>query len=127
MGGLRVTEDELRAWFVTGLEVIEEAEFEQARRMAARAKIPLERALVERGRIPLGFLLRQLAESWGVRFVDLKVSDVQLEALRSLPEEYAEDTPWSLLSSWARNSPWRCGTRATARSLRISNGGRDFR
>ena len=89
MAGLRVTEDELRALLVTGLEVIGEAEFEQARRMAARLKIPPERALVERGRIPLGFLLRQLAESWGVRFVDLKVSDVQLEALRRLPEEYA--------------------------------------
>ena len=109
MGGLRVTEDELRAWFVTGLEVIEEAEFEQARRMAARAKIPLERALVERGRIPLGFLLRQLAESWGVRFVDLKVSDVQLEALRSLPEEYARGhtlVPFELVGTQLTVAMW---------------------
>jgi type IV pilus assembly protein PilB len=89
MERLRVTEEELRMLLVTGLEIIEETEFERARKMAARLKIPLERALVERGRIPLGFLLRQLAESWGVRFVDLKISDVQLAALRKLPEEYA--------------------------------------
>ncbi len=89
MAGLRVGEEELRALLVTRLEMLDEGEFEKARRMAARHRIPLERALVDRGRIPLGFLLKELAESWGVSFIDLKVSDVKLEALRTLPEEYA--------------------------------------
>ena len=89
MAGLRISEEELKALLVTQLEVLEEGEFEKARRMAARLRIPLDRALVERGRIPFGFLLKHLAESWGVGFIDLKVSHVKLEALRTLPEEYA--------------------------------------
>lgn len=89
MTGLRVTEEELRWLLVSHLELIDEAEFERARRMAARLKLPLYRVLVERGRIPLGFLLRQLADSWGVAFLDLKVGDVKPEALELVPEEYA--------------------------------------
>jgi type IV pilus assembly protein PilB len=89
MSGLRVREDELHHLLVSQLELIGEEEFERARRMATRLKLPLERALVERGRIPMGFLLRQLADSWGVAFLDLKVGDVKPQALESLPEEYA--------------------------------------
>ena len=88
-GGLRVTEDELRAVFVRDLEVIDEAEFNRARTMAARLRIPLEHAVVERGRLPLGFVLEQLAQSWGVGFIDLKPPDVEPVALTTLTEEYA--------------------------------------
>ena len=89
MAQLRVTDEELRALLVTQLEVIEAAEFEKARKMAARLAIPLERALADRCRIPLDFILRHLAESWEVGYVDLKVSDVKLDALRCVPEEVA--------------------------------------
>jgi type IV pilus assembly protein PilB len=89
MTGLRVSEDELRWLLVSQLELLDEAQFERARKMAARLKLPLDRVLVESGRIPLGFLLRQLADSWGVAFLDLKVGDVKPEALEVLPEEYA--------------------------------------
>jgi type IV pilus assembly protein PilB len=89
MAQLRVTDEELRALLVTQLEVIEAAEFEKARKMAARLAIPIERALADRCRIPLDFILRHLAESWEVGYVDLKVSDVKLDALRCVPEEVA--------------------------------------
>lgn len=89
MAGLRVTGEELRTLLVVQLELLDEAEFEKARRMAARLRIPLEQALVARGRFPLGFLLQQLAQAWGVGFIDLKVSDVTPEALRTLAEQYA--------------------------------------
>jgi type IV pilus assembly protein PilB len=89
MSRLRVTEEELRYLLVSQLELIDETEFERARKMAARLKLPLDRALVERGRIPQGFLLRQLADSWGVSFLDLKVGDVKPSALELVSEEYA--------------------------------------
>jgi MshEN domain len=86
---LRVSEAELRELLVKRLEVIDTAEFDKGRAMAARLRIPLERALVERGRVPFLFLLEQLAATWGVGFIDLKVSDVQPEALGAIPEDYA--------------------------------------
>ena len=89
MLALQISEEELRALVVDELAVVDKAEFEAVRRMAARLRIPLERALVERGRVPIGFVLVRVAEAWGVGFVDLKVSDVKLEALRVLTEEYA--------------------------------------
>ncbi|MFQ5899416.1 MAG: GspE/PulE family protein [Candidatus Methylomirabilia bacterium] len=89
MARLRVTEEELRTLLVTQLEVIEEAEFDKARKMANWLRIPLERALVERGSIPSGFLLEQLAQAWGVGFIDLKIGDIRPEALRTLSEDYA--------------------------------------
>jgi type IV pilus assembly protein PilB len=89
MLGLRVTEEELRALLVTRLEVLGEVEFEKARKMAARLAIPIERALADQCRIPLEFILKQLADSWGVDFVDLKVGDVKLDALRAVPVEMA--------------------------------------
>ena len=89
MPALRITEDEFRTLLVDQLELLDAGEFEKARRTAARFRVPLERAIVERGRVPLGFILEQIAAAWGVGFVDLKVSDVQPEALRLVPEEYA--------------------------------------
>ena len=86
---LRVSEQELRDLLVTRLEVIDAAEFEKARTMAARLRLPLERALVERGRVPFNFLLEHLAQTWGVGFIDLKVGDVHPDALRAIPEDYA--------------------------------------
>ena len=89
MLALRVTEDELRALLVERLEIVDTAEFEKAQAMATRLRVPLERAVVERGRIPLGFLLEQLAELWGVGFLDLDISDVDPATLSRTPEEYA--------------------------------------
>jgi len=105
MLGLRVTEEELRALLVTQLEVLGEAEFEKARKMAARLAIPLERALADHCRIPLEFILKHLAESWGVGFVDLKVSDVKMDALRTVPAELARShtlVPFELTGSTLR-------------------------
>ncbi|MBI3629189.1 MAG: type II/IV secretion system protein [Candidatus Rokubacteria bacterium] len=89
MAGLRVSEDELRTLLVSRLEIVDEGEFEKARTMAHRLRIPIERAVVERSRVPLAFILGRLAEAWDVGFVDLKISDVKPEALRTLTEEYA--------------------------------------
>jgi type IV pilus assembly protein PilB len=89
MAGLRVSEDELRALFVKRLEVISDLEFDKARSMATRLRIPLERALVESGRIPFRFLLKQIAEAMGVAFIDLKPGDVHPDALRTVREEVA--------------------------------------
>ena len=88
-GGLRVTEEELRSVLVRDLEVIDEGEFNRARTMAARLRIPLEHAVVERGRMPMGFVLEQLAQSWNVGYIDIKPPDVEPAALTTLNEEYA--------------------------------------
>jgi hypothetical protein len=53
MAGSFVTDAELKTLLVDQLELVETAEFEKAQQMAARLKIPLERALAERGRIPI--------------------------------------------------------------------------
>jgi len=85
-----VSEEELKALLVGELGLVDEAEFERARLMATRLKMPLERAVAERGRFPFAFLLEQLAQAWGVGFIDLKVSDVHLEALKTIRDEYAK-------------------------------------
>ncbi len=125
MAGLRVTEEELRALLVTRLEMLDEAEFEKARKMATRNRIPLERALVERTRIPSGFLLKELAESWGVSFIDLKVSDVKLDALRTLPEEYARAhtlIPFERSDSLLRVAMWDPRDRRLIEEIRRKTG-----
>src|SRR5207244_2925478 len=86
---LRASEDELRDLLVTRMEIIDAPEFDRAHAMAQRLRLPLERAVVERGRIPFTFLLEQLAATWGVGFIDLKTSDVAQEALSLVAEEYA--------------------------------------
>jgi len=83
------TDDELKALIVTRLGLIDEGEFEKIRVVAARLRIPVDRALAERGVIPISFLLRELAMDWGVGFIDLQVADVHPDSLRALPEEYA--------------------------------------
>ena len=84
-------EPELRELLVTRLGVMEDPEFDRARDMASRHQIPLERAIVERSGMPLSFLLRQLAQSWGLAFIDLKVSDVEPGALQTINPTYARD------------------------------------
>jgi type IV pilus assembly protein PilB len=91
MAGSFVSDDELRILLVDQLELVDTAEFEKAQQMATRLKIPLERALAERGRFPLQFLLAQLAQAWDVGFIELKVGDVQLDALQVVREEYARN------------------------------------
>jgi type IV pilus assembly protein PilB len=86
---LRVTDDELRALLVKKLEVIDSAEFDRARAAAARLRVPLERALAERTRIPFTFLLEQLAEAWGVEFIDLTIADIDRAVLTTVSEEYS--------------------------------------
>ena len=87
--GLRVSDAELKTLLVTQLEVMDESEFERVRALAARFKIPFEQAVVERGGIPLRFLLEQLGKLWGVEFTELRAANVSPEAIRSVPEEYA--------------------------------------
>jgi type IV pilus assembly protein PilB len=89
MTGLQVTAEELKRLLVDQLEIIDEVAFEKTRAIANRLHLPLERTLAERGHIPLGFLLQQLAQAWGVGFIDLKINDVSTDALRLLPEKYA--------------------------------------
>jgi len=83
------TDEELKELIVKRLGLIDEVEFERIRVVATRLRIPVDRALAERGVIPMTFLLRELAQDWGVGFIDLQVGDVHPDALRALPEEYA--------------------------------------
>jgi type IV pilus assembly protein PilB len=87
--GLRIGEEELKTLLVTQLEVMDEAEFEKVRTVASRFKIPVEQAVVERGGIPMRFLLEQLGKLWGVEFTELRAANVHPDALRAVPEEYA--------------------------------------
>jgi hypothetical protein len=69
MTGVQVTTEELKSLLVDQLEVIDEATFEKASSMANRLRVPLEHTLAERGHIPLGFLLQQLAQAWDIGFI----------------------------------------------------------
>jgi len=113
-----VSEEELKALLVGELGLVDEAEFERARLMATRLKMPLERAVAERGRFPFAFLLEQLAQAWGVGFIDLKVSDVHLEASRPSATSTPRATSSFLSSRPAASSRWPWSTRARASSSR---------
>jgi type IV pilus assembly protein PilB len=89
MSGLRVSDDELRNLLVAQLEVMDDAEFDKVRTLAARFKIPFEQALVERGGIPLRFLLEQLGKTWGVEYNELRASHISRDVIQIVPEEYA--------------------------------------
>jgi type II secretory ATPase GspE/PulE/Tfp pilus assembly ATPase PilB-like protein len=89
MPSLHVPEEELQSLFVSQLGVITQAEFDKAKRLAARLKVSLIRTLVEQGRIPQTFLFDQLAQSWGVRAIDLKVGHVKPEVLKIVTEGFA--------------------------------------
>ena len=89
MSGLRVSDDELRNLLVAQLEVMDDAEFDKVRTLAARFKIPFEQALVERGGIPLRFLLEQLGKTWGVEYTELRASHISRDVIQIVPEEYA--------------------------------------
>ncbi len=91
MKGLRVSDEELRVLLVNELEVITKAEFESAQNLAKRFRTTVGRILVERGHVPQGFLLGQLAHIWGVGYIDLKVSDVNQQALQLIDEEFARN------------------------------------
>ncbi len=87
MAGLPVSEQDLKTILVDELEVITDDDFQQARTMARRLRVPIERALVERTRVPHRFLLEQVALAWNVGFIDLKTGDVDRDAMRLLPED----------------------------------------
>lgn len=89
MIGLHISPEELRKLLVDTLRVVSAADFDKAADMARRFRVPLERALVERTGMPTVFLLKQLAEAWDVRFIDLKVTDVEREALDLVPDSVA--------------------------------------
>lgn len=87
---LKISEQELKKLLVTELEMVSEADFDTARATARRLKSSVGHVLVERGRIPQGFLLEQIAQAWGVQFIELKASDISPEALRSVGFELAK-------------------------------------
>ena len=65
------TDEELKELIVKRLGLVDEAEFERIRVVATRLRLPVDRALVERGVIPMSFLLKELAQDWSVGFIDL--------------------------------------------------------
>ncbi len=89
MAELLINEEELRSLFVENLGVIDQTDFERAAKLAKRLRVPLMHTLVEQGRIPQVFLLDQLARSWNVSFVDLKIGQVKSDAINLLQETFA--------------------------------------
>jgi type IV pilus assembly protein PilB len=87
--GLALSDRELRDLLVTDLELVTPEEFEKAVGVAARRKLPLERAVSEQAKLPFRQLLHEIGRAWGVPFIDLKVGDVKPEALRLVREETA--------------------------------------
>jgi type IV pilus assembly protein PilB len=86
---LGIADADLRKLVVHDLELISAAEFETCTRLARRLRVPLEQVVAEQGRLPLGFVLEQVAASWGVRYTDLKIGDIEPAALRRIPEKTA--------------------------------------
>jgi type II secretory ATPase GspE/PulE/Tfp pilus assembly ATPase PilB-like protein len=89
MTGLTLSEQELRETLVERLGLVEETEFAKACTAAHRLQIPLDLAVVDRCHLPYRLLLEQLAEQWGLDYVELKFSDVEPQALKLLPAEFA--------------------------------------
>ncbi len=87
--GVKATEEEIRALLVDRLEILTADEFEGARALAHRLRLPIEQAVAERGRVPHKFLLEQLADAWGIGFTELKITDVNPAAIRRVREDYA--------------------------------------
>jgi type IV pilus assembly protein PilB len=88
-GGVQISPNERRVLLVELRGLMTQEEFELAHSMADRFQMPLEEALAERGRVPLRFILEQIAGLWDIKFTDLNVGNVQPDALRSIGEEYA--------------------------------------
>jgi type IV pilus assembly protein PilB len=79
----------MRSLLVEHLGVIDQADFDRAGKLANRLRVPLVHALIDQGRIPRTFLLDQLARSWNVGYVDLKVGQVKNDAITTLQESFA--------------------------------------
>jgi type IV pilus assembly protein PilB len=86
---LGISDTDLRRLFVSELELVTTAEFDTCVRLARRLRIPLEQAVAEQGRLPLSFVLEQVASSWGVRYTELKIGDIDHVAFRRIPEKTA--------------------------------------
>jgi type II secretory ATPase GspE/PulE/Tfp pilus assembly ATPase PilB-like protein len=107
--GLRVSPEELHDLLVTQLELLGESEFEKTRLQARRLKVPLERMIVERSHIPYTFLLGQLAQTWNLDFVDLKISEIKSEAMAILSEKFARANllmPFDVGDGWLDVAMW---------------------
>ena len=85
--GLALSDRELRELLVTELELVTATEFDKATGAAQRRRIPLERAVAEQAKLPFLQLVQEIGRAWQVPFVDLKVSDVKVEALRLIRED----------------------------------------
>ncbi len=99
------TDDELKELIVKRLGLIDEAEFEKIRVVAARLRIPVDRALAERGVIPISFLLRELARTGA----------------------WASSTSRWLTSSPMRSAPFPRNTRAARLVIPIEKKDRELR
>ncbi len=86
---LALSDRELRDLLVTDLELVSADDFDKSVGVAARRRIPIERAVAEQAKLPFMQLLHEIGRAWGVPFIDLKVSDVKPEALRLVREEVA--------------------------------------
>lgn len=89
MTELAVQDSELRELLVDELDLVSTALFDAACQASRRLKISALRALTERARIPLAFVLAQLAQKWGVGFTDLRVTNIEAKALRLIKEDFA--------------------------------------
>jgi len=87
--GLALSDRELRDLLVTDLELVTTDDFDRSVGVAARRRIPLERAVAEQAKLPFLQLLHEIGRAWGVPFIDLNVSDVKPEALRLVREDVA--------------------------------------
>ena len=115
------TDDELKALIVTRLGLIDEGGFEKIRVVATRLRIPVDRALAERGVIPISFLLRELAMDWGVGFIDLQVLTSILMRSAPFPRNTRAGGSSSRSKRRTASSGWPCTIRATRQRSRRSN------
>ena len=86
---LEVEEQEFRELLVSQLGLVDDAAFDKCRALSRTLRVPLLTTLLERTRIPPAFVLQHLAGAWGVKFIDLKVGQIDRAALSVLSEEYA--------------------------------------
>ena len=80
-----ITAVETKRLFVDDLAVVTTDDFEKSQSLARKLHIPIEQAIAERGRVPMQFIMEQVAASWGLQFTALKTSAINPVIMRMIP------------------------------------------
>jgi len=80
---------ELKQIFVTRTGILTEIEFAEIEKAAIGSNRPLEQLLMERGFVSTRYYLELIGELYGTPISELKMGDIEMDALALIPEHFA--------------------------------------